>query len=360
MPAVEEKRTGFLQVPNVFFETCALPDTAQMLFLRLAAFLGKHHQTKYVGSTRQLANVVRMSKSTVDRMLKRLKTAKLATITSEPGKETKHEVMGITLAMDALWDLNTYHNTVTSVPVWDNELPDCPNLGQSVPEEGQSNVNLGQSVPDGDKVSQSQAQIRDNTLNTENTSLILEEDSTPPPSAQASSVSFSLEEETILSQLKQERIPIKKDVQAVKKQLAVLIPSLDNAELLHKYCVYAKEQYRDRKNPVVALGNLASQGLLDSFLQALEAEQSTIVEGPEALSQGQYEGLLEEIQEYRPELVVQVGSDGNGPFIDVLFGDGEFDCVRIWDREEWQSFQGDSWAMPRAIAYGSRSLEIAV
>lgn len=85
------------------------------------------------------------------------------------------------------------------------------------------------------------------------------------------SVSFSLEEETMLSWLKEKAIPRRaKDVTMVKKQLATISEHIQTKEMLHKYCDYAKERYRNKSNPVVALGNLASQTLLNGFLQAQE------------------------------------------------------------------------------------------
>lgn len=141
----------YTQVPNVFFDTCDLPETAQILYLRL--YRGIHYKgCKFTGSIRKLSKLVRLSKSTVDRMIKKLKEAHLINVEYSQSDEEIKEIMTITICKEELWTLNRYHHHIQSVPNWDNvmpEMPDnCPNLGHDVPEMGQDNLNLGHRVPD--------------------------------------------------------------------------------------------------------------------------------------------------------------------------------------------------------------------
>jgi hypothetical protein len=160
----------YTPVPNVFFDTCDLPETAQILYLRLYRHI-HYRGCQFTGSIRVLAKLVRLSKSTTDRMVKRLDQARLITIEREPG-QTNTQVMTITILKDDLWELNKQHE-MEPVPIWDTTLPDCPKLGQSVPPEGQA-------VPNGDKVSQAQAQ-KVGVINT-NQSKQIEKEITPPQS----------------------------------------------------------------------------------------------------------------------------------------------------------------------------------
>jgi hypothetical protein len=68
-PKEREDRGKFTQLPNVFFDTCGLPDAAQILYLRLYRHLWQAGQA-FIGSVRKLSRLVRLSKSTVDRMIK--------------------------------------------------------------------------------------------------------------------------------------------------------------------------------------------------------------------------------------------------------------------------------------------------
>lgn len=355
-----DKRTSFLQIPNVFFETCALPDAAQMLFLRLATYLGKHHQTQFTGSIRQLANAVRMSKSSADRMSKLLGKAKLATIKHDPGAETSRQVMSIELAMDALWNLNIYHHTIAPVPVWDKELPDCPNVGHHVPAEGRSIPNGDSLSQQRDVVSQSQAQTQDNTFKTDKTNSIQKKEE-PPATQPVSSLSFSLEEETMLQWLKEKSIPRRKDVAVVKGHLAVLIPHITTKEKLHKYCDYARDAYRGKDNPNVALGNLAAEWLLDGFLQAEKAMQPFLpTDAPaplETASQGDIEALAAEILREYPELVLVFKSDEYGPCIEMPNGSQFADGVR--DAEDWRVLRSDERRLEAVLAYGRQRVMVA-
>src|SRR5258708_37385150 len=69
----------FTQVPNVFFDTCDLPETAQILYLRLLRKFG-YTGGIFSGSIRDLSKIVRYSKSTTDRLIKVLRDANLIMI----------------------------------------------------------------------------------------------------------------------------------------------------------------------------------------------------------------------------------------------------------------------------------------
>src|ERR1017187_1917093 len=112
----------FTQVPNMLLETCDLPETAQMLFLRLLRYYG-HTGGVFTGSARKLANLVHMSKSTVDRMSKRLRDANLIKLEYQLSNETEQEIMTITLNIADLWNTNRHHCKVEPVPIWDSTLP---------------------------------------------------------------------------------------------------------------------------------------------------------------------------------------------------------------------------------------------
>lgn len=160
----------YTPIPNVFFDTCDLPETAQILYLRLYRHV-HYRGCQFTGSIRVLAKLVRLSKSTTDRMVKRLEQSGLITVEREPG-QTNMQVMTITIMKDELWELNKQHE-IEPVPNWDTTLPDCPNLGQSVPPEGQA-------VPDRDELSQAQAQ-KGTVINT-NKPKQKEKEIMPPPS----------------------------------------------------------------------------------------------------------------------------------------------------------------------------------
>jgi DNA-binding MarR family transcriptional regulator len=148
----------YTQVPNVFFDTCNLPESAQILYLRLYRHIAYKDDHKFVGSIRKLSNLVRLSKSTVDRMVKKLEESRLIYISSEQSQDQDRDVMTITLNPQELWILNKQHYEEESVPDWDKVLPDakvlsqigtlCPETGQHALNLGQSNVSLGQTVPD--------------------------------------------------------------------------------------------------------------------------------------------------------------------------------------------------------------------
>jgi DNA-binding transcriptional ArsR family regulator len=149
---------SFTQVPNVFFDTCDLPESAQILYLRLYRHIAYKDDHKFVGSIRKLSTLVRLSKSTVDRMLKRLEEARLIYISSEQSQDQDCKVMMITINPQEMWILNKQHYEENDVPNWDKVMPDakvlsqigtiCPETGQHTFNLGQSDVNLGQIVPD--------------------------------------------------------------------------------------------------------------------------------------------------------------------------------------------------------------------
>lgn len=160
----------YTPIPNVFFDTCDLPETAQILYLRLYRQI-HYRGCQFTGSIRTLAKLVRLSKSTTDRMVKKLEQARLITVEREPG-QTNMQVMTITILKDNLWELNKQHE-IEPVPIWDTTLPGCPKLGQPVPTEGQA-------VPDRDELSQAQAQ-KGAVINT-NKPKQKEKEITPPQS----------------------------------------------------------------------------------------------------------------------------------------------------------------------------------
>jgi hypothetical protein len=111
----------YTQVPNVFLDTCDLPETAQILYLRLLRKLG-YKGEKFTGSIRDLSKFVRMSKDTADRMSKKLKEAGLINLERKEG-----EAMTITVNTDSLWALNRQHYD-RPVSIWDTKLPDLSQI----------------------------------------------------------------------------------------------------------------------------------------------------------------------------------------------------------------------------------------
>jgi DNA-binding MarR family transcriptional regulator len=175
-----EETGKFTQVPNVFFDTCDLPETAQILYLRIFRHIA-YRDGKISGSVRKLSKLLRISKSTVQRQLKRLQTANLINITYEESDEADKVVMTITLKRDEIWALNKRHTFIGDVPNWDKVMPDCPNVGQGVPEMGQDDINLGQRVPEmGQSVPGASSNSGGNTTNTENTNNKENTEASPP------------------------------------------------------------------------------------------------------------------------------------------------------------------------------------
>lgn len=173
-PTTNEKVTSgtYTQVPNVLFDSCDLPESAQILYLRLYRKVA-YKDCRFIGSLRKLSSLVRMSKSTVDRMSKKLRDAGLLTIHYLEGDEIAREVMVITVLKAELWQLNKHHYEVEEVQPWIVMPEVCPNLGQHDSNLGQHNVNLGhddsnlgRGVPD---ASTNRETTKDNTVNTSNT-----------------------------------------------------------------------------------------------------------------------------------------------------------------------------------------------
>jgi DNA-binding Lrp family transcriptional regulator len=166
---------SYTQIPNVFFDTCDLPESAQILYLRLYRHIAYKDDHKFVGSIRKLSTLVRLSKSTVDRMLKRLEESRLIRIGYELSQDLDSKVMAITINPQELWILNKQHYEESTVPNWDKVMPDakvlsqigtlCPETGQSVFKTGQDDVNLGQSVPDASSNSGQESISTGNQLN---------------------------------------------------------------------------------------------------------------------------------------------------------------------------------------------------
>ncbi len=166
---------SYTQIPNVFFDTCDLPESAQILYLRLYRHIAYKDDRKFVGSIRKLSNLVRLSKSTVDRMTKVLEESRLINICYELSQEQDTKIMGITINPHELWLLNKQHYEDKDVPNWDKTMPPvkilsqigtlCPETGQHAVNLGQEDLNLGQTVPD---TSSKSAQESISTLNEKN------------------------------------------------------------------------------------------------------------------------------------------------------------------------------------------------
>lgn len=346
-----DKRTHFLQIPNVFFETCDLPESSQTLFLRLAAQLGKSHIGVFIGSIRQLANMVRMSKSTVDRMVYVLIDAELITVTLSEGIESRREVMSIEVNMDRLWDLNAYHNTVASVPNWDTVLPDCPNLGHDVPgmdTTSQIDALLSQNE---DSVSQAHAQIQDKTLNTDKTTSIQKKEESPSTQLSESLSPFSQEEEEFLSWLKEKGVAWKEnDVEANKRHIAKVRDRISTKEALHRYCDQAGTHYSN----TIWLANLAKDWLLNEFLRVEQAMQPFLPQAPlEMSSQGDIEALAAEILREYPEIVLVYQENEYGPYLEMpICDDSSQFADGVRDAEDWRTLRTDRRRLAQVLEYG--------
>lgn len=120
-----ENRGTFTQIPNIIFDTCDLPERAQILFLRLYRHV-RHKDGKFQGSLRKLSNLVRIPKSTTATMIKQLEDANLITISYETGTEQVRATMVIKINIDELWGLNRYHSEIEPLPRWKDRLPEMP------------------------------------------------------------------------------------------------------------------------------------------------------------------------------------------------------------------------------------------
>lgn len=125
----------YTQVPNVFLDTCDLPETAQILYLRLLRKIG-YKDGKFTGSIRDLSKFVRMSKDTTDRMSKKLKEAGLINLDRKEAG-----AMTITINTEKLWSLNKYYYD-HPVSNWDTKLPE---LSQIATQPSQFETHSNQS-----------------------------------------------------------------------------------------------------------------------------------------------------------------------------------------------------------------------
>jgi hypothetical protein len=128
----------FIQVPNIFLDTCELPETFQIGYLRLIRLYGR--KKIFVGSIRKLSNAIRISKSTVARMIPAWVSEGLV------NKKEENGVLILEILIDDLWEKNkecpklgqdedegesaTVPNRDKSVPQWDDSVP---NRDKSVP-----------------------------------------------------------------------------------------------------------------------------------------------------------------------------------------------------------------------------------
>lgn len=183
----------YTQVPNVFFDTCDLPESAQILYLRLYRHIAYKDERKFTGSIRKLSSLARLSKSTVERMTKILEESRLISISYESSQEQDRKIMTITINPQELWLLNKQHYEDNDVPIWDKVMPVvkvlsqigtlCPDMGQDTINLGQNNVNLGQTVPDASSKSAQES------ISTTNDFEEREKDSEAPTSQQTPNVS---------------------------------------------------------------------------------------------------------------------------------------------------------------------------
>lgn len=162
------KSGTYTQIPNVFFDTCDLPESAQILYLRLYRHIAYKDEHKFAGSIRKLSSFVRLSKSTVDRMIKVLEESRLINISYELSRDQDCKVMAITINPQELWILNKQHHEEKDVPNWDKSLPDAKvlsQIGTLCPDMGQDDLKLGQSVPDVSSKSAQESISTENELN---------------------------------------------------------------------------------------------------------------------------------------------------------------------------------------------------
>jgi hypothetical protein len=82
----------------------------------------------------------------------------------------------------------------------------------------------------------------------------------------------ALAQEHLLQWIKELRIPRAKDRDKLSKDVKFLLPAIHSKEQLERYYAYAKEQFEG----IVWLGNLASENLLNAWLQTEEPPQDAI------------------------------------------------------------------------------------
>lgn len=293
----------YTQVPNVFFDTCELPESAQILYLRLYRHIAYREEHKFIGSIRRLSTLVRLSKSTVDRMIKVLEESRLISIRYEISREQDTKIMAITINPQELWMLNKQHYENKDVPIWDKVMPAvkvlsqigtlCPDMGQDVVNLGQDVVNLGQTVPDASSKSAQESISTINNLNNnerrndaaQQKPNVTEEQESSHPSIQPSlslSQDFSSQEETkseIVFSPEAERVYelaaklhlefLKKDEKHrdyCNKLVNAGVTTLEKLKSLMEFCWQKPYLVReDGSKKPLCLGNLATG--LDGWLQ---------------------------------------------------------------------------------------------
>lgn len=153
---MQAPRGTFLQLPSVFIETCDLPETAQIMYIRMLHKFG--YKNVFVGSIRKLANIVRMPKSTVDRMLDVLAEVNLLKREHTTSDDTERDILKISLDTEDLWQSNTEYCNNQVVPNWDKgkkkkrvapKRDKVSQVGTNHSQIGTERPNVGQSVPNG-------------------------------------------------------------------------------------------------------------------------------------------------------------------------------------------------------------------
>jgi len=144
------QKGSYTQIPNVFFDTCDLPETAQIVYLRMIRKFGYTGGT-FTGSISDLGKIVRYPKSTTYRIIKVLRDANLIKMETDD-----NNVMTITLNTDDLWELNKYHYEIEPCQIWNDKQPSVSELERSrAKNETVSSQNWHESVS---KMKRDQAQ----------------------------------------------------------------------------------------------------------------------------------------------------------------------------------------------------------
>jgi hypothetical protein len=144
----QASRGTFTQVPNIFLDTCDLPETFQIGFLRMMR-LYAHRGGVFTGSLRKLSKDIHLPKSTVARMIPALVEAKLIEKRKHQADGSEREELVLILLLDDLWEQNKHHECPklgqsASVPIWDTHVPQ---RDESVPPMDNTVPNWDESVP---------------------------------------------------------------------------------------------------------------------------------------------------------------------------------------------------------------------
>lgn len=141
-------RKDFSQIPNVLFDMELLPEESYLVgFLRLWR-LYAHRADSFTGSYRRLANLIKLPKSCIARMVPAWENAGLVTKESCLKENENREEMKLIINVDAIWEFNDayyadpYHcpnlgqrkiitvpSLDTVVPNWDTPVPSWDNNG---------------------------------------------------------------------------------------------------------------------------------------------------------------------------------------------------------------------------------------